>query len=166
MSFLLAKADQVLINTQEVMRRFKELVNLSFHKHNFGISYDQWTVLNVLAQKQGVTQIAVALSCHKEPASISRILKLLEKKELIEKIEDRNNKKAKRIYLTPLGGDIQDQAAQLFNQIAKDGFNGIYEQEVNLLVRILDKVHGNFGNMNMRGRAFRSKNNIPSGVNG
>lgn len=144
MSFLLRNATQVLLSAEEIIKRFRDLVNRSFHKNGLGISYDQWMVINTIYKKQGVTQIYVAEQTRKEPASVSRILKLLENKEVIERVDDRNNKRAKRLYLTPKGDDIHSRATRLFNMIAKDGFNGVYEQEINLFVRILDKVQSNF----------------------
>lgn len=144
MSFLLRNATQVLLSAEEIIKRFRDLVNRSFHKNGLGISYDQWMVINTIYKKQGVTQIYVAEQTRKEPASVSRILKLLEKKEIIERVADRTNKRAKRLYLTPNGDDIHQKATRLFNMIAKDGFNGVYEQEINLFVRILDKVQTNY----------------------
>ena len=104
-------------------------------------------MLSAIAQKQGLTQIVVADVTGKEPASISRILKLLEKKELVEKLPDKKNKRAKRIYLSPVGDEIQQRATKTYNALAKEGFNGVYEQEINLFVRILDKLKGNFEKM-------------------
>lgn len=101
-------------------------------------------VINTIYKKQGVTQIHVAEQTRKEPASVSRILKLLENKEIIERVPDRTNKRAKRLYLTPKGTETHQKATRLFNMIAKDGFNGVHEQEINLFVRILDKVQSNF----------------------
>lgn len=150
MSFLLRNAQQVLLSAEEILKHFRDIVNYSFHKSGFDITYDQWSVLNTLAQKQGVTQIVLADNTNKEPASISRILKLLEQKELVEKLNDKNNKRAKRIYLTPKGDDIQKKATKIYNIIAKDAFNGVYEQEINLFVRILDKIQGNFQNMDQK----------------
>ncbi len=144
MSFLLRNATQVLLSAEEIIKRFRDLVNRSFHVNGLGISYDQWMVINTIYKKQGVTQIYVAEQTRKEPASVSRILKLLEAKEIIERISDRTNKRAKRLYLTPNGDEIHSKATRLFNMIAKDGFNGVYEQEINLFVRILDKVQNNF----------------------
>ncbi len=144
MSFLLRNATQVLLSAEEIIKRFRDLVNRSFHVNGLGISYDQWMVINTIYKKQGVTQIYVAEQTRKEPASVSRILKLLEGKEIIERVSDRTNKRAKRLYLTPNGDEIHSKATRLFNMIAKDGFNGVYEQEINLFVRILDKVQNNF----------------------
>lgn len=144
MSFLLRNAPQVLLSAQEIIKNFKDLVNRSFHVNELDISYDQWMVINVISKKQGVSQVYIADHTRKEPASVSRILKLLEKKGVIEKVAARGNLRAKRIYLTPKGDDVHRRATRLFNMIAKDGFNGVHEQEINLFVRILDKLQGNF----------------------
>ena len=136
-----------MLHAEQNLKKYKDIVNYAFHKGGFGITYDQWLVLSAISQKQGLTQIAVADITGKEPASISRILKLLEKKELVEKLPDKKNKRAKRIYLSPAGDEIQQRATKTYNALAKEGFNGVYEQEINLFVRILDKLKGNFEKM-------------------
>lgn len=136
-----------MLHAEQNLKKYKDIVNYAFHKGGYGITYDQWLVLSAISQKQGLTQIAVADITGKEPASISRILKLLEKKELVEKLPDKKNKRAKRIYLSPAGDEIQQRATKTYNALAKEGFNGVYEQEINLFVRILDKLKGNFEKM-------------------
>lgn len=148
MSFLLKNTAQVLLLTEQNLKSYKDIVNYAFHKGGYGITYDQWLVLSAVSQKQGLTQIEVADLTGKEPASISRILKLLVKKELVEKLPDKKNKRAKRIYLSPAGNEIQKRATKTYNTLAKEGFNGVYEQEINLFVRILEKLKGNFEKMN------------------
>ena len=153
MSFLRRNSDQVLISAEELIKRFRDLVNHALHQKGCAITYDQWTVMSVLAKKQGVTQIYLAQKTLKEPASICRILKLLQRKGLIEKVDDKQNKRAKRIYLTPKGSEIEKQSTHIFNQIAAQGFNGVYPQEINLFVRILDKLQGNFGDLGQQAYA-------------
>lgn len=152
MSFLLRNVQQVLLSTEQNLKLFRELVNHSFHKNGCDITYDQWTVLTAIKDQQGITQSTLAQKAHKEPASISRILKLLAQKEMIEKVNDKKSKRAKRIYLTPHGDESQKKATVLFNRIAKEGFNGVYEQEINLYVRIIDKIESNFDKMIERKR--------------
>jgi DNA-binding MarR family transcriptional regulator len=152
MSFLLRNAQQVLISAEENLKHFRDIVNYTFHKNNYDITYDQWVVLHALAENQGISQISLSESTQKEPASISRILKLLEQKEMIEKLSDKKNKRAKRIYLTAKGDEVQKIATKTFNKIAKDGFVDVHEQEINLFVRILDKLQTNFKNLDQRGQ--------------
>lgn len=148
MSFLLKNVQQVLLSTEENLKLFREIVNGTFHRNGFDITYDQWMVMSSIKDRQGITQSVLATKSKKEPASISRILKLLQQKELIEKLSDKKNKRAKRIYLTPKGDEIHKLATQEFNKIAKKGFDGVYEQEINLYVRIIDKIQANFIKMN------------------
>jgi DNA-binding MarR family transcriptional regulator len=144
MSFLLKNAQQVLLSAEEIIRRFRELVNRALHDGQCEISYDQWLVLKVLVTDQGLSQIDLSKLTKKEPASISRILKLLEEKDLIQRISDKKNKRTKRIYISIKGKENHQKAQRIFNIIAKKAFEGVYDQELNLFVRILDKIEDNF----------------------
>ncbi len=144
MSFLLKNTQQVLLSAEDIVRRFRDLVNKALQKEGLHISYDQWIVLNELAQQQGLSQIELSMNTKKEPASISRILTLLVKRDLVERVDDKNNKRTKRIYITTTGAEITKKSNVIFNKIAKHGFEGVYDQEINLFVRILNKVESNF----------------------
>ena len=132
------------MSAEEIIQRFRDLINRSFQTNKLHISYDQYMVVSSIYKNQGITQSKVAEATRKEPASISRIVKLLENKGMIERIPDRSNRRAKRLYLTPYGGEVHGKATRLFNLIAKNGFDGVYEQEINLFVRILEKLQNNF----------------------
>lgn len=143
MSFLLRNAPQIFVSAEEILKKYRDLVSAAYHKAMLDVSYEQWSVLNALANRQGLTQIEIANDTLKEPASISRILKLLTKKGLVQRLDDKQNRRAKRVYLTPNGIEVQRVATRLFNEIAKEGFNGVHDQEINLFVRILDKIQNN-----------------------
>lgn len=145
MNFLLKNTQQVLLSAEDIVKQFRDVVNKAFHKNGLSISYDQWQVLSELSTNQGISQNDLAANTKKEPASISRILKLLIEKDLVLKVEDKLNKRTNRIYTSEKGKQIVAKGDYLFEALAKKGFQGVYDQEINMFVTILGKIETNLG---------------------
>lgn len=145
MSYLLKNSSQVVSTLENTARSIKENVNNHFKDLQFEISYEQWEVIQAINDNQGLTQIEIAKKCCKEPASISRTLKFLKKKDLIQKVKDRKNKRNNRIFLTDKGKVLSMNAKSCFENVSKLGLDNIFDREVNMLIKLLERIQHNYG---------------------
>ena len=132
-----------MLQFEETVRKQKSYFNYVCAKESLGISYDQWLVLKQVMDKQGINQSDISKLVGKEPASISRIINYLEKKELIIKVNNEKNKRANKIYLTHNGYDICEKVSKIYVECLQKQFKGIYEREVSLIREILTRVNKN-----------------------
>lgn len=135
--------ENVLIELEKTIRNVRELFNSVFQKRHFGISYDQWLVVEQVMYKQGISQIEIANNTGKDRASISRIIKNLQRKNLLTKTYNEVNKRANKVYLTPDGLELSDKIVSVYKEVYNSQFKGIYEQELNLLKEILVRINQN-----------------------
>jgi DNA-binding MarR family transcriptional regulator len=135
--------EELLLQFEETIRKQKSYFNYVCAKQSLGISYDQWLVLEQVMIKQGINQSDISKHVGKEPASISRIIQYLEKKELIVKVHNEKNKRANKIYLTHQGYDISEKISKISADCLQKQFKGIYEREVSLIREILSRVNKN-----------------------
>ena len=135
--------ENVIIELEKTIRNVRESFNNVFQKKHFGVSYDQWLIIEQVRNKQGISQIEIANNTGKDRASISRIIKNLLQKSLLTKIHNEENKRANKVYLTPEGLDLSDQIVNVYNEVYKSQFVGIYEREMNFLKEILVRINQN-----------------------
>lgn len=121
----------------------RESFNSVFQKKHFGVSYDQWLIIEQVMCKQGISQIEIANSTGKDRASISRIIKNLQQKGLLTKIHNESNKRANKVYLTPDGLELSDRIINVYKEVYQSQFVGIYEREMNFLKDILVRINQN-----------------------
>ena len=140
MSYLLKNSSQVLAALERTAHNIKDDVNLKFKLSGYGVSYEQWVVLNAINDNEGVTQIELSRMCHKEPASICRTLKYLSKKDLIVKSSDPNNKKIKRVELNIKGRVLVEKARHSVEEVSQKFLENIFDRELNLFIKILDRI--------------------------
>jgi len=138
-----ADQENVLIELEKTIRIVRESFNSEYQKRHFGVSYDQWLIIDQVRNRQGISQIEIAKNTGKDRASISRIIKNLQLKNLLTKTSNETNKRANKVYLTPAGLELSDKIITVYNDIYKSQFSGIYEQELNLLKEILVRINQN-----------------------
>lgn len=135
--------ENVIIELEKTIRNVRESFNTVFQKKHFGVSYDQWLIIEQVKNKQGVSQIEIANNTGKDRASISRIIKNLQQKDLLTKMHNEENKRANKVYLTPDGLELSDRIISVYNEVYQSQFQGIYEREMNFLKEILVRINQN-----------------------
>jgi DNA-binding MarR family transcriptional regulator len=75
----------------------------AFQDAGHDLTPEQWAVLLGLREEEGVNQSQLGEKTYKDRHNINRILKQLDKRGYIEKLHDKKDKRAFRVYLSPTG---------------------------------------------------------------
>jgi len=78
-----------------------------------GVTVEQFSVLALLYYQDGLTQQEIAEALGRDKATITRILHIMERELLLERADDTLDKRSKRVALTPLGKQKQEQMVQI-----------------------------------------------------
>jgi DNA-binding MarR family transcriptional regulator len=79
------------------------------HFEQFGVTSDQFVVLTLLAEQDGITQNEVVEQAFSDPNTIGAMLARLEKKDLIRRERHPHDGRARCVYLTLQGRKLQRQ---------------------------------------------------------
>ncbi|WP_321422101.1 MarR family transcriptional regulator [uncultured Methanobacterium sp.] len=110
---------------------------------NYGISSEQWSVLNMVYAKGGCNQKTLAELLLKDGGTITRILNILESKDLIYREKSINDKREFLINLTDKGLDLYNELLEVMLQNKKD-INSIFStKEQEQLIFLLEKLFSN-----------------------
>ena len=129
--FLVHQADLYLVNHQ-----------LSLFKLHH-VTAEQWKVLSLLVETDGLTQRELARKNSKDPTTLVRILDKMEKKGLVERRHHPGDRRVFRITLTTKGRKLQERLAPLAVRSSEDATQGMSKTEVRTLKRLLRQVHAN-----------------------
>lgn len=110
-----------------------------------GITVDQWVLLKIVDERGKISQVELAQVAHKDTASVTRTLDLLQKKELIQRIDDEFDRRKYLIALTPRGLSFVNQHLPFVNQIRGQIVQGLSPGEIDTLKKILEKIRLNVG---------------------
>lgn len=134
-----------LFHIENAAKQFKKYKNAQFKKHDIDITDDQWILLKSIHEVEGISQIDLANRCAKEPASVTRTLDILEKKNWINRKSIPENRRVYSLETTTEGKALVNKIIPLALEIRKQGKMGIKKKEIDQLIELLGKISKNFG---------------------
>ena len=103
----------------------------------FGMTRAQWAVLLRLERREGLKQSDLAEALDIQPITLTRLVDRLCDNGLIERRADPNDRRAKRLYLTPAARPLIDRIADRIEELSETVLAGIEPAEVE---RMLSKL--------------------------
>ena len=125
----------------------KRLTN-KFSAAGFDVSYEQWSILVHLYRRDGQTQQELANIAVKDKAAITRLLNVLEKKNIVLRIPDRTDKRSKLVYLTHRAKEFKTDLIAIVEDLLKEAEQGIEPDDIIQCRATLNKIFTNFDKLN------------------
>ena len=107
------------------------------------VSPEQWSILNRLWEKEGVSQSELAEQTSRDRHNMHRILGLMEKNGLIRREEDPLDSRRSNIFLTARGREIKAELVPLVEDFGDTVFAGLSDEEVRQLWRLHERIGAN-----------------------
>ena len=114
-----------------------------FDKLGMGITVEQWILLKIIEENDGLTQKELADKSLRDPASITRTLDLLNNKGYVERNPVKDNRRQYSICLTKKGESFIAKYMPVINKHRAKSIDGISQDELNTLNRLLEKIQQN-----------------------
>jgi len=117
-----------------------------FIRNDFDITVEQWMILLLLWKENGQTQQQIANSIGKDKGTISPQIDGLEKRNIIVRIPDQNDKRQNLIYLTNKGKQLEEMLIPLGYENMQVAQRGISVEDLRVCKEVLCKVCENLKN--------------------
>jgi DNA-binding MarR family transcriptional regulator len=111
--------------------------------HEIGLYRGQPHALHALWEQEGLTHTQLAHALHLSAATMTNMLKRMEKAGFVERRPDPADERVSRVYLTDAGRAIQDRVRQVWRDVEALAFAGLEEPERARLRQVLLRIRGN-----------------------
>ncbi|MES2627271.1 MAG: MarR family transcriptional regulator [Pseudomonadota bacterium] len=108
-----------------------------------GLTRSQWFVLAFLLREDGVQQQRLAELMELTPITMTGLLDRLERDGWVERRQDPEDRRAKRIFMTKKVLPVLKKIKALGKEVRKCAVAGLSEQEQEQLISLLLKVRSN-----------------------
>lgn len=112
-------------------------------KENLDIGFAQYKVLEAINQNSLARQNMVAEMLDQTEASISRQIRILEKKGMITVVNVMGNKRARELSLTRVGEETVLQAGNLLGVMQEQTMEGLSFKDQNYLLNLFETMLDN-----------------------
>jgi DNA-binding MarR family transcriptional regulator len=98
-----------------------------------GLYRGQPPVLFALWEREGATHGELAARLHVKPATITKMIKRMEKAGFVERRSDPKDQRVSRVYLTDAGRSIRERVEQVWRTLEEETFEGFSTEKRDLL---------------------------------
>lgn len=137
------------------------LLRISFDRQaaNTGLTRAQWSVLVHLHRGNGVQQKTLANAMDISPITLARHLDRLEVDAWIERRDDPDDRRAKRVFLNPKAGPMIEMLSTLGQSVRAQAMTGITSQDEEIFMQVLLQIRTNLCIANNNHDASASSDN-------
>ncbi|MEM1221065.1 MAG: MarR family transcriptional regulator, partial [Bacteroidota bacterium] len=111
----------------------------------FPVTIDQWILLKRISEDNGLSQRSLAETTFKDPAAVTRIIDILEKKALVQRHRHPEDRRTHQIQLSQAGFELVKRMTPVVQDIRKKALGDIPTIDLETTRQV---VHQMYRNMN------------------
>lgn len=116
-------------------------------KHNIQITKQQWIVLKILHEEEnGLIQNDLAFITERNKASLTRLIAIMEKKNLVSRITSEKDARKNLVHITPTGKDLFLKTKPIFLKRILEIQKDISFSEMETFMQVMSKIQQNLNN--------------------
>lgn len=119
------------------------LSSQTFSEKTFGITPEQYLILLLIVENDGVYQRQICEITLKDRANVARLIEILLNKGLIEKVTDSNGRRIYKIHATQKGKDLIKKIEPLDIELRNFITRNIPSEDLDITRRTLQKIKEN-----------------------
>jgi DNA-binding MarR family transcriptional regulator len=108
-----------------------------------GLYHGQPRLLGRLWNREGQTHSELAASLHIQPATVSRMIRRMERAGFVVRRTDPADERVSRVYLTDRGRAIRSEIERAWRSLEKRALSGLSGGEKRLFYSLLERVRDN-----------------------
>ena len=141
----LVKSKEMLFGfiVEKTAKKMKQSFSRLLLDTNAGITVDQWVIMNILNDENGISQFEIAKRSFKDAPTVTRILDLLGQKELIQRIPGKSDRRKFEIHLTGKGKTKVKEILPIAHEFRKSCYAGIKSQDLGLIEELMNTIFNN-----------------------
>ncbi|MFD1134985.1 MarR family transcriptional regulator [Paenibacillus urinalis] len=132
------KYGYAITRTSRAVLRF-----LTGYLRSYAITPEQWTVVKRVYEHDGITQKELAAISDKDPATLAKILDILEREGLIVRKTNKEDRRSYLIYITDQGVKLRDEVYEHLEQVFSKVLDGIPQDELAVFNKVLGQIEDN-----------------------
>jgi DNA-binding MarR family transcriptional regulator len=138
------KIDNVILFQIEQTSKISKIYSQrEFDRLKMDITVEQWILLKIIHENDGISQKEIAEKSLRDPAAITRTLDILQKKSLITRNPIPNNRRQYSISLTAIGLLFIKENLKTIETHRRKSLEGFSKDEIQILSKLLLKMQEN-----------------------
>lgn len=108
---------QTILQTQSY---YRQIIHRKIREHNIDVTFEMLHIMRCLDSAEKVNQQELANLTYKDKSSLSYLIKNMEKRGLIKREEDVNDKRSKLVLLSDKGNKLYIEIRKIIEDVYND----------------------------------------------
>ena len=134
------KEESLAYHIRMAVRGLVREFNNAVIKAGYNVTDEQWIILSVLWEKEGINQQKLSNLSDRDKTSITRLIDSLEKKNIVVRVPDKSDRRNKLIYLTKKGRDLEQGLGQVAVNVMEKALSGLTDEHIETSMITLKKI--------------------------
>ena len=126
--------------------RIKKCFFDKLQENGINITPEQYLVLDILWEKQSLSQQNIADIIQKDKNSVTKIIDSLEKKQLVRRVMDQKDRRINKIELTDEAIALEKITTEVAINFMNDTIKGIDNKDLDSFVNVMRQIKDNLEN--------------------
>lgn len=127
----------------EMKSRLRQKIQARINEYDPDLSFELIEILGLLWRNDGINQQEISNTISKDKSSITYLINSLVKKGLVERLENKNDRRHKQIYLSVKGREIVETVYPWALELYKKAADRINEDEIRKALSLVKKMTAN-----------------------
>ncbi len=123
--------------------QFKQYLNKIFNKHGFNLTPEQFLVMDTLWDEGVLSQQEIADIIVKDKNSVTKLIDALEKKGLVFRMTDDQDRRLNKIHLTEQAKSLKDEITEVAINSTNNIIKDIPKEDLVAFIKVLNKMSEN-----------------------
>jgi DNA-binding MarR family transcriptional regulator len=150
---------QIAVYLNLVHCKFKQYVSDIFRQRGIILTPEQFLLIDQLWKKDSIQQQKIADILMKDKNSVTKLVDAMEKKKLVKRIPDENDRRLNLIALTQKAKDMETDVTEVAMDAVNSIIRNISNDDLKLFVKVLMRMAYNMQSYNIE-IEDKSNNNI------
>ncbi|AUC16558.1 hypothetical protein BTO06_16000 [Tenacibaculum sp. SZ-18] len=132
--------ETIFYQIEKVIKQYRLMAQANLNKLGYKITINQILLMIQIDKNQEISQVELAELLFKDVASITRMTELLVKEKLIERKENKEDRRKKDLKITRKGKKLLDLAIPVISKNREIAQHNMTETEIKTLLNLLNKI--------------------------
>ncbi|PWN60948.1 MarR family winged helix-turn-helix transcriptional regulator [Chryseobacterium viscerum] len=124
----------------EMKSRLRQKIQTTINEYDPDLSFELIEILGLLSRNNGINQQEIGSKVSKDKSSITYLINSLVKRDLVERIAYKNDRRNKQIFLTVKGKQIVETVYPWALDLYKKAAGDIDEEEISKALLLVKKM--------------------------
>lgn len=134
---------EIAVNVNILNSRIKKCFFDKLQENGINITPEQYLVMDILWEKPSISQQNIADIIQKDKNSVTKIIDSLEKKNLVIRVVDKNDRRINKIELTDEGFALEKITTEVAINFMNDVVKNIDTKDLDTFVNVMRQIKNN-----------------------